>query len=195
MIRINLLGDEAQKDSSAILWLGGMIISFIGYGIVCTFLYLDINSQVTIREGEIEDLERQLAQLQEKTKEVNGLEAKRAELSQKLAIIAELKLSKFGPVRVLDDLNISVPDHAWITDVRERGSAIMISGLALDGQTVANFMQKLEDSNYFGGIRVETKQATYDGVKMQSFVLNSQLSYAGLLKVEKKAAVEEKEAA
>ena len=93
MIKINLLGDEVKADSSAILWLAGIAVSFIGFFMVTVFLYFDVTNQLTIRKQEVEDLEKQLAQLKEKTKEVSGLEAKRKELNSKLAVIAELKLS------------------------------------------------------------------------------------------------------
>ncbi len=189
MIKINLLGDEVKRDSSAILWVAGMVVSFIGFGIIATFLYFDISSQLVIKEREVKDLDRQLAQLKEKTKEVSGLEQKKNELKTKLSIIAELKLSKYGPVRVLDDLNLGVPERAWLTGVQERGTSLSITGYALDGQTVATFMNTLEKSDYFADIKVETKQASYDGVKLQTFALQSKLSYAGMLK--SKQAMEE----
>ena len=193
MIKINLLGDEVQRDSSAILWIGAMVVSFIGFFLVATFMYLNVSNELLIRDQEVKDLERQLATLKTKTSEVSGLENKRKELNSKIAVIAELKLSKQGPVRVLDSLNIGVPERAWISDIRERGNSIQISGFALDGQTVASFMDELEESNYFADVSVETRSATHEGARIQSFVLRSKLSYAGALKAEKKE--EEKEEA
>ena len=182
MIKINLLGDEVKRVSSGVYWLAGMVISFLAFGMVATFMYFDVANQLTIREQEVSDLERQLAQLKVKTAEVNTLEAKKKELNSKLAVIAELKLSKLGPVRVLDDLNLSVPEQAWLTGISESGAGIEITGFALDGQTVANFMDRLEKSKYFAEPKIETRSATYEGAKIQSFTMRSKLSYAGNLK-------------
>ena len=49
-------------------------------------------------------------------------------------------------------------------------------------------MDKLEQSNYFGEVRVETRSATYQGARIQSFVLNGKLSYAGNLRTDPKKA-------
>ncbi|MCI5065922.1 PilN domain-containing protein [bacterium] len=182
MIKINLLGDEIQRDSSAVLWLAAMAVSFIAFFMLSTFLYFDVSNQLTIRQQEVSDLERQLAQLKTKTKEVSGLEKKQKELNGKLAVIAELKLSKQGPVRVLNDLNQAVPERAWLRGISEKGSSLSITGLALDGQTVAGFMDQLEDSNYFADVSVETRSTTREKVKIQSFTLLSKLSYAGNLR-------------
>jgi type IV pilus assembly protein PilN len=192
MIRINLLGDEVKRDSSAVLWIAGIVVSFLAFFMVTAFLYFDVSNQLTIREQEVSDLEGQLAQLKERTKEVSGLEQKRKELNSKLAVIAELKLSKLGPVKVLDELNISVPERAWLTGISEQGRSISIRGFALDGQTVASFMDQLEQSNYFADVSVETRSATFQGVKIQSFSLNSKLSYAGNLKPEEKSLLSSK---
>ena len=182
MIKLNLLGIEKTTDTNALLWLLGIIFSLLTAAIICTILSFSLNSQLADSKILEADLTAQLNKLKVKTKEASDLEKKRDVLSKKIEVIAKLKLSKIGPVRVLDDLNISVPARAWVTDVIESGNNITLKGFALDGQTVATFMDALEHSKYFGNIKVETKQTSRDGVKIQNFSLESSLSYAGELK-------------
>jgi type IV pilus assembly protein PilN len=184
MIKINLLGEEQRTDSSVVAWIVGMGVSWLLFFASAGFLYTDVYAGLDMRRLEFDLLSKDLAVLKEKTKEVQELEEKRGELEQKLAVIEELLLNKLGPVKVLDQLNISVPERAWLTEVSERSSMIEISGYAIDGQTVASFMDQLERSDYFGDITVDTRAEARDGVKLQLFTLRARLSYAGGLRSE-----------
>ena len=184
MIKINLLGEEQRTDSSVVAWIVGMGVSWLLLFASAGFLYTDVYAGLDMRRLEFDLLSKDLAVLKEKTKEVQELEEKRGELEQKLAVIEELRLNKLGPVKVLDQLNISVPERAWLTEVSERSSMIEISGYAIDGQTVASFMDQLERSDYFGDITVDTRAEARDGVKLQLFTLRARLSYAGGLRSE-----------
>ena len=184
MIKINLLGEEQQHDSSVIPWIVGMSVSFLALFAIAGFLYTDVYDRLDGRRLEFDLLSKDLSALKEKTREVQELEEKRVELEQKLSVISELRLNKLGPVKVLDQLNVSVPERAWLTEVSERSSMIEITGYAIDGQTVASFMDQLERSDYFGDLTVDTRAETRDGVKLQLFSLRARLSYAGALKSE-----------
>ncbi len=189
MIRMNLLGEEVRKDSSGALWIGGFVLSIVVYAVVCLLLYSDITSTQVALEEEVEGLDRQLQQIRKTTKEVRDLEAKRAELNEKLAIIANLKQSKLGPVRVLDDLAQATPERAWIVDFREKGSVLQLTGFALDLPTISTFTRQLEDSAFFYDVDlVEAKQVIREGAKIQSFVLQAKLSYSGVAPDEEPAA-------
>lgn len=184
MIKINLLGEEQRTDSSVVVWIVGMGVSWLLLFASAGFLYTDVYAGLDMRRLEFDLLSKDLAVLKEKTKEVQELEEKRRELEQKLSVIEELRLNKLGPVKVLDQLNVSVPERAWLTEVSERSSMIEISGYAIDGQTVASFMDQLERSDYFGDITVDTRAEARDGVKLQLFTLRARLSYAGALRSE-----------
>jgi hypothetical protein len=129
------------------------------------------------------------------------LESKREDLNNKLAVIATLRRSKVGPVRVLDDLNMAVPERAWLSEIKEASGLLKINGVALDNQTVSLFMKDLEASDYFDNIElVESKQAlakasdpsqlldltkgeSSDSVKINQFALQTRVLYAGKLKM------------
>ncbi len=180
MIKINLLGDDSVQDSTGILWAGGYAAGLVLFLVTCFFLNSSINASIAENTERESVLQAQLVELQKKTKEVRDLEKKRKELSSKLAVIARLKKNKIGPVRVMDDLNISIPERSWLTDVKETNGAFSIRGFALDNQTIAEFMRSLDSSDYFVNVDlVETKQATKLGAKIKQFVLQAQVNYAG----------------
>jgi type IV pilus assembly protein PilN len=135
--------------------------------------------------SEAAKLERQLAALQETTKEVRELDKKRTELNDKLVVIATLKRNKAGPVRVMDDLNMSLPERAWLTEFREGAGTLRMIGTALDNQTIATYMKDLQASDYFTAVDlVETKQIESKGVKIKNFTLDAKITYTGKLRKE-----------
>lgn len=194
MIKINLLGDDTALDRSGVLFVTAFAASVVVVGVVCFFLLQAVNGKIETAQGEISSLEKRLAALQETTKEVRDLEKKRKELNDKLAVIARLKKSKAGPVHVMDDLNMALPERAWLTGVKEKQNQLSISGYALDNQTIASFMKELERSDYYDTIDlVETKQATRKGTKLKSFKLNAKIRYTGKLLIDE-SVVGEKDA-
>lgn len=180
MIRINFLGDTGATARMAVLQVGLYLGSIVIGAVICALMYRSSATEVEQLTRETDELSRTLTQLQETTTEVRNLESKRAELNSKLAVIATLKRSKAGPVRVLDDLNSALPERSWLQEIREVGGKLRLTGLALDNQTIAAFMKDLETSDFFDGIElVETRQHEREGVKISSFTLDTSVRYAG----------------
>jgi type IV pilus assembly protein PilN len=144
--------------------------------------------------ADVEDLtmqqaakEKQLAQIQQVTKKVKDIEKKQLDLEERLVRIATLKRNKLGPVRVLDALNSAIPERAWITEARERGDVMKLEGMALDGETISQFMRELEKSDYFPKVELDVaKQVDKQGVKIQSFSIRASVSYAGKIDLDAK---------
>jgi type IV pilus assembly protein PilN len=189
VIKINLLGDDTVQDNSETMMLAAYAASLVLVAGIFFFMQSSLNSKVAKLETESAKLEGQLSRLQETTKEVKDLDKKRAELNDKLVVIAMLKRSKVGPVRVLDDLSLALPERAWITEVKETAGALRINGFALDNQTIATFMKDLGASDYFTAVElVETKMVDKNGAKVRDFALDAKISYAGKIKLKKDAA-------
>ncbi|MCB0332644.1 MAG: PilN domain-containing protein [Bdellovibrionales bacterium] len=184
MIKINLLGDDGGRDSSAVMWLGGFVLSMVVLGVSFFLLHQGASQSVADATLEVEGLKNQLEQIQRTTKEVRDLEKKRKELHEKLAVIAKLKKSKLGPVRILDDLNTSIPERSWLTGLKESNGLLRIDGFALDNQTIATFMKDLEKSEYYLSVDLdESKTKAKSGINIKSFVLQSKISYSGKVAV------------
>lgn len=186
MIKINLLGDDTARDNSSVFIVAAYVASIVLCIGVFAWMQNSVNGKVTSLSTEVAKLEGQLARLQEVTKEVKDLDKTRAELNDKLVVIATLKRSKVGPVRVLDDLNLALPERAWVTDLRETDGSLRINGFALDSQTIATFMKDLGNSDYFRSVElVETKTVDKLGAKIRDFQLEAKISYAGKIRPKK----------
>ncbi len=183
MIRINLLGEDTVVDNSGNLIVAGFVAAILVVLGAFYWLQDSLNGQVVVLNSEAAKLERQLAALQETTKEVRELDAKRAELNDKLVVIATLKRNKAGPVRVMDDLNMALPERAWLTEFKEGSGMLRMYGTALDNQTIATYLKDLQSSEYFTAVDlIETKQVLAKGVKIMNFTLDAKITYSGKLR-------------
>src|SRR5690606_10271297 len=132
-------------------------------------LLSELENQVAIKES-------QLTKLKDKTKKVESMEQNQKLLIEKLEIIAKLKTRKQGPVRILDDLTKAIPEKAWLTAVTQKNDFIEVSGVAVDGQTVSDFIARLRESKFIDDAdAVKTQMVMRDDVKLQSFTFPAQL--------------------
>lgn len=163
MIKINLLGSDSESNIEAKLLLVAFALVFVlslGSATYFTSIRTHEVAQLTEEKGV---LEKELAELAKETKLVRDLEQKKDLVKQKLAVIAKLKKSKIGPVRVLDDFNSALPSRVWVLGVAEDNSQLKITGRALGNQDVALFMKNLEKSDFFSNVELqETRQMYYD---------------------------------
>jgi type IV pilus assembly protein PilN len=134
MIRINLLGQESVKDNSAALQISTFVGTLALVLIVSVLLLRSVNNEIESTKQQVQQKELELTSLKKVTEEVRELEKKKAELKDKLLVIASLKSRKVGPVRVLDDLNLAMPEKSWLTEIKEVNGNLNIQGLALDNQ-------------------------------------------------------------
>lgn len=186
MIRINLLPvREAERALGRRRQLSLAILTGI---VVFLMLLLPYTFQAR-RLGQIEEemrqLQQEIARLEQQAKEVKDLDTKRAELQAKLQVIEQLKGRRVGPVRSLEDLSDAAPEKLWLTEFSEVGGAVSLQGLAIDNQTIAEFMRRLQQSRYFYEVDlVETAQVvaqpgTQTGPSLKRFQIKARLDYMG----------------
>jgi len=71
-----------------------------------------------------------------------------------------------------------VPSRLWLTDFKESGGSLSLTGLAVDNQTVADFLKALATFPYFNNVDlIETTQSELEGVALKKFSIKSQLLY------------------
>lgn len=181
MIRINLLSVREAEDQ-ALRQRAKWHLALGAASVVVLLLTVEIGSRLRLGPLRAEQtrLQGQILQLASESKELSDLEKMQRELGDKLKAITLLENGKVGPVKALADLSDAIPDPVWLVEFTESGGAATLTGLALDNQTIAEFMRNLSDSNLFFDVDlVETTQSEQDGVPLKRFVINARLSYAG----------------
>ena len=181
MIRINLLPvrqtQKRQTIQQQLLAGAAMVVVTI---IVCIVWAATVSNTFDKKIATKKRKESELAQLQKIIGEVNEFNATKKELQEKLRIIDELRKSKSGPVRAMDDLATEIPNRVWITSFIETGGSVTIEGQAIDHEDVSALMKALQKSKYFSGVRLGYSQAAAQqrNVTLYSFRITCQVNYS-----------------
>jgi type IV pilus assembly protein PilN len=70
-------------------------------------------------------------------------------------VIKQLKQASSLTVHVLDEVaNLTPPNRMWLTKLQQNGSDLKLSGMALDNQTVAKYMDDLATSPYIQNVNL-----------------------------------------
>ncbi|OGP24365.1 MAG: hypothetical protein A2038_03735 [Deltaproteobacteria bacterium GWA2_57_13] len=179
MIRINLL--PVREITAAFGRRQEIMVAGVSVGLIVVVLagvYLMQLRKISHFEGELAGLRREIEVLNAKAKGVGEMEKKVADLREKVKVIDDLNKKKTGPVRVMENLSSAMPARLWLTQFREASGNVTIDGLAVDNQTIAEFLKALSSSAYFDNVElVETAQVEQEGVSLKRFSLNSNLLY------------------
>ena len=144
MIRINLL--PVREITAAFGRRQEIMVAGVSVGLIVVVLagvYLMQLRKISHFEGELAGLRREIEVLNAKAKGVGEMEKKVAELREKVKVIDDLNKKKTGPVRVMESLSSAMPARLWLTQFREAGGNVTIDGLAVDNQTIAEFLKAL----------------------------------------------------
>lgn len=188
MIRINLLPvRQLKKRAKARHEIYGIIIGFVCFlaalGIV-TYLQIGkvdaLKNAIASTDREIQKLKPILAQIQE-------IEATKKELARKTAVIDKLKSDSSLTVRVLDEVaNIVDNNRMWLLDLNQQGNSLILNGIALDNQTVAQFMDNLKLSPFVNSVDLTDSSLTkIAGRDLKSFSLTCTVSQPVAAQTEK----------
>ena len=119
-----------------------------------------------------------MAALENQAREVTELQKMVGELKGKLKVIEDLTKKKVGPVRVMESLSLAAPERLWLTEFKENSGNLSLAGMAVDNQTVADFLKALSTSAYFGNVElIETSQIEQEKLLLKKFSLRSRLFY------------------
>jgi len=179
MIRINLLPlkeikaefGRRQQLIVAGVCLGVAVAAIIG-------LYLFQSYRLSNLEKELAGLRKEIETLNVQVKGVAELEKKVAEVRGKIKVIDDLNKMRTGPVRVMESLSSVTPTRLWLTQYRETGGNLHMEGLAIDHQTIADFLKALSGSAHFKNVElIETTQVEEEGVPLKRFAARANVLY------------------
>ena len=154
MLKINLLPiRQLKKRAKAKRQLFGMLFLFL--------LTLALLAAVGVLQARnISTLEKSIVNLKKETetythtlKKIAKLKKDRIEVERKTAVINRLKFDSSLTVRVLDEVANRVDkNRIWLQSLNQQSGSLSLAGIALDNQTVAQFMNKLKASPFITNV-------------------------------------------
>ena len=174
MLRINLLPIRQLKKRAK---ARNQIISFVTLFI---FLLLILGAVGFLQTTKINTIESSITKLKkEKQKyapilaEMKRLEKAKKDVENKISIIKKLKRDSSTTVHILDEVANKVDSkRMWLKSLKQEGSNLSLSGVALDNRTVAQFMDALKESPYISVVNLSNASLTQvSGRDLKSFTL------------------------
>lgn len=182
MLRINLLPvKEIKQRVAAKKQLAVFGFVFAGLVTVLILAVLLLNSQVSSLDAEIKDLEARKAALEKILQQIEELKKKKEEVDKQTDLIANLEKNSALTAYLLNEVADLTPNNRlWLTSLNQTGAAMNLSGMALDNQTVAEYLEKLKDSKYISSVTLSSSSlAVYAGRNLKKFTLSCAVSMPG----------------
>jgi type IV pilus assembly protein PilN len=157
LIRINLLAVERTKAKKARAGLipaahrvtvGATLIllaTVLGIG----WWFLSLRQRSAQLDQDIAKAESETAQLRSVLAQVQKFEARKAQLTQRVTLIEQLRRGQSAPVHVLDEISKSMPDRLWLVELKQTGSDFTISGFTASLPSLSDFVANLEATKWF----------------------------------------------
>lgn len=179
MIRVNLLpikALQAEVTRRREIIIGSSVLGSLAALLIGAHIYQ--SRELSQLQNELSALRSELQTLTLKVKEVGDLQNKIKDFRSKNKIIEDLNRKKSGPVLVMESLSSAIPASLWLTDFKETAGSLTMNGLAIDNQTIADFMKAIAQSRYFKDVElVETTQGTGASATLKKFALKTTIVY------------------
>ena len=175
MIRINLLTIRAARKKENVRRQVSIFMLSLAFLLIILFYYnWTLGDQVDNLNANIKQTTAELKKYEKINKEIAEIKKKLSNLKKKMVVMETLEANRFEPTRLLDMMTqVIVPKRMWFTRLESKGSSVKISGIALDNKTVADFMVRLEKSELFTEVDLNTlKRQTVDKSNLKGFQIS-----------------------
>jgi len=177
MIKINLLLARKEKKKARlgkefivlIASIGVLLGALISYQWVLSKRKEDIAARIGKTKNDI-------AYYKSLTTEVEKKKEEQRMLQNRLDIINALRKEKASAAKLLDELSIDKPEKLQLESLKKDGTRLGLEGIALDDETIANFMTSLRKSKLFKSVDlVVSEQVEQSKVKLKKFILSCEI--------------------
>lgn len=177
MIKINLLLARKERKKAA---LGKefivLIVSVVLLLGTLIFVQWELNKKKEDTLAQISKTQKDIAYYKSLTTEVEKKKEEQRMLQNRLDIINALRKEKAGPAKVLEELSIDKPEKLQLESLKKEGAKLGMEGIALDDETIANFMTNLRKSKLFKNVDlVVSEQVEQSNIKLKKFILSCEI--------------------
>jgi type IV pilus assembly protein PilN len=177
MIKINLLLARKEKKKVGLRKEVVVLIASVAIliaGLIVFQWRLDKEREDTLTK--ISDTKKEIAYYKSLTTEVVKAREAQKTLQDKLNVINTLRKEKAGAAKVLDELSMDKPEKLQLESLKKEGAKLGIEGIALDDETIANFMTNLRKSKLFRGVDlIVSEQVEQSKIKLKKFILSCEI--------------------
>jgi len=154
-----------------------LILSVFLFLVLLVIVQWRIDKEKESTIAQISNTKKEITYYKSLIAEVDKAKVLQKTLQDKLNVINSLKKQKSSPSRVLDELSIDKPEKIQLESLKKEGGKLGIEGIALDDETVANFMTNLRKSKVFKNVDlIVSEQIEQSKIKLKKFILSCEIS-------------------
>jgi type IV pilus assembly protein PilN len=180
MIRINLLPFRAARTKENIRrQVSVFLLSVVLLLIVLVLVNGHLAGKVVQLQDKLGSLQAEVKVYEEKAKQVENFKQELAQLTKKIEIVNQLKDFRKDPPLLLADLTeLVVPGRMQLSKMSfVSGQRVSLEGVAMDNETIAVFMRRLEQSGRFSSVRLaRSVQQVVQNIDMKQFDITCQVA-------------------
>lgn len=179
MLKINLLPiRQLKKRAKAKQQIFGMVLLFVFVLALLGFVGVIQAQKINGLKSDIAQLNKEKESYAPTLKKIETLKKEREELTRRTDIINKLKTDSSLTVRVLDEVASKIDtQRMWLESLHQDNAVLKLSGIALDDQTVAQFMLNLKESPFVQDVALaSSSQKPVSGRNLKSFELNCKVA-------------------
>lgn len=178
MIKINLIPAreiekfENIKRELVIFFLGCVLIFSIGM-----YLTINLNNKSNNLKSQLKAVQKALKEYQGIEKKLAQLEREKAKVEKRLKIISNLEKQRMHAISTLQEIVKRFPvKKMWFEELSLNSMNLTIKGVALDNESIAEFMRRLKKSAYFAQVElIKTEKRQIQDSNLRSFTLECKL--------------------
>ena len=138
---------------------------------VLIYFNIHLGGRIKTLKKNVATTKSELQKYQKITKQIEDIKKKLAVLKKKTEVIRKLETDRFEPVQILEAMTEKIiAKRMWFTSFKDRPKDIMVTGIALDNKTVADFMTRLEGSGWFSAVKLNTlEKQVVQGSNLKKF--------------------------
>lgn len=150
MTRINLLDWRTQRKLRRLeRFRNGMVLGVVAAVSIVALGYLTMTGNISQQQGRNEYLKQQIAEIDQKIKEIEDLEQTKKNLLARMRVIEELQGSRSATVHFFDELVNTIPDGITLSSLRQTGDTVTIEGVAESNGRISSYIKQFEGSPWF----------------------------------------------
>jgi len=170
-MKINLGDTEIIGGSSHLVLeiFVGVIVTAATF-LACMFFVNLLEQEVDTIRVEVQELESKISKDASLRKKRKVYQEKKEDLKKKNDAIAILESKQIGPVFLFSELSDLVSNRIYFTELAFENKEVHIQGKSIDNLVLADFLTRLEGSDYFTSVVLEkTQYGTEDDIELVEF--------------------------
>lgn len=150
MTNINLLDWRAERRARRLeQFRNFMVLGLITAVAVVGLGYFAMTSAIANQEERNNYLKQQIAEIDQKIKEIEDLERTKQNLLARMRVIEELQSSRSATVHFFDELVNTIPDGITLSSLKQVGDTVTIEGIAESNGRISSYIKSFEGSQWF----------------------------------------------